>query len=469
MNCLIVSPPSSYQAMVMPRLALLSLAAELQKKHTVRYVDLKENKKDERKVFAKGMEGWPDVILTQSQFTNNAPRVYKLLRALKNSFPDTPIIVGGANASGDAAGLIPAGADFVVRGEAELVGTRLVSWLETGPAYPSCPVPGVTFLKNGGLANNGPTDLIQDLDTLPFPDWGMVKLPAWRKTWFGRMSLLETSRGCTYKCSFCSPTILYNNTWRGKSAERVGEEFERVQKAGAEFVWVCEIHTINEPEHVRSFCEQLIRQKNRVTWYSQMRADALVGNPDLLPLMYRAGARSFIVGMESGHDKALDALNKESSAEYNSQVITLLKANRIVLNGAFIVGVPGETKEEIRATIRMARRVDMPDFADLRPYPGTELAKNYNMAGRYHFFNQGYCMLHEDPAMANRMHKLAVFLTWLHPKRVLSALFHPNKIHRGLIRWRYAVAYDVVFRKRIKHIVSEKFLKPFFGKEIDVT
>ena len=469
MNCLIVSPPSSYRAMVMPRLALLSLAAELQKEHSVRYVDLKELRVQEKDYFVGEITRWPDVILTQSQFTNNAPRVYVLLRHLKTVYPGVPIIIGGANANGDAAKLLAAGADYVAHGEAELIGARLVEWLgATGGSGP-CPVKGVSRMADGAVENTGTADQIQDLDTLPFPDWSMVKPPAWRKTWFGKMSLLETSRGCSYKCSFCSPTLLYQNRWRKKSAPRVGEEFARVQAAGANFVWVSEINTIDDPAHVRDFSEELIRQNNRVLWYGQMRADALVANPDLVSLMYRAGARSFIVGMESGDDANLEVLNKESSAELNTQVIRLLKKNRIVLNGAFVVGIPGETKEAIWRTIRMAWNVDMPDFADLRPYPGTKLAEQFDIGDRYHYFNQGYCFLHEDPAMANRMHKLAVLLTWCHPKRLLAALFHPNKTHRGLIRWRYSVAYDVVFRKRIKHIVSEKILEPIFGKRIEIT
>jgi hypothetical protein len=132
----------------------------------------------------------------------------------------------------------------------------------------------------------------------------------------------------------------------------------------------------------------------------------------------------------------------------NISARNILRENHIVTNGGLIIGVPGETKPEMWDTIKFGLTLDFPDFAILRPYPKTRWGENNDeYRDKYRQFNEGWCFLHDNPALVERLHKVATFLAWFHPKRVM-AFFSPDDFRRGFCRWRYQV-YTEVMAKRI--------------------
>ena len=135
----------------------------------------------------------------------------------------------------------------------------------------------------------------------------------------------------------------------------------------------------------------------------------------------------------------------------NEKARDILRENNIITNGGFIIGVPGETKEEMMSTITFGTTIDFPDFAILRAYPSTrwsdESGGNDENRENYKKFNEGWCFLHEDPKLVEFMHKYATFLARFHPKRVFS-FFSPDDFRRGFCQWRYQV-YAEVLAKRI--------------------
>jgi len=197
-----------------------------------------------------------------------------------------------------------------------------------------------------------------------------------------------------------------------------------------------------------------VKQGNTIRWFSQQRADQITANPDLAELMYAAGCRVANVGYESMSLRTLRSFNKGTTPQMNERARDILSGNKIITNGGLIIGVPGETREEMESTIRFGLTLDFPDFAILRPYPQTRWGENNEEhREKYRKFNEGWCFLHDEPRLVEWLHKKATFMAWFHPKRVM-AFFSPDDFRRGFCRWRYQVYAEVMTKRvldKLKH------------------
>jgi len=452
---LLLSPLTWYRSVLLPGLGNLCVGAMVR--------DDVELYHHDANVHTFSLKRWihevqvrPDIVAIQCQNTNRIFNVLSMCESIRNQWPGVKIVSGGTHATLDAEFLVQTGlVDYVVVGEGELSFQELI-WRMIGKIEtPYEQIKGICFLKDGKPYRTEPRPFIENLDDLPLPAWDIVDLSHYQdNSPFGRMTLIETSRGCAFGCTFCSPALLWKRTWRKKSPARVALEFRKAEERGFEFTWLAELDPCHDPEHIRGFCTALVEQGNTVRWFSQQRADQITAHPDLVPLMYAAGCRVANVGYESMSLRTLRSFNKGTTPAMNEKARQILAENKIVTNGGLIIGVPGETEEEIESTIKFGRTLDFPDFAILRPYPQTRWgADNEEHRDNYKKFNEGWCFLHENPKMVERKHKKATFLAWFHPKRIL-AFFSPDDFRRGFCRWRYRVYAEVLAKRifdKIKH------------------
>jgi len=457
---LVLDPITWYRSVLLPGLGNLCVAAMVK--------DDCELVHHDGNVHSMSLAKWihkvpvkPDLVCIQCQNTNRVYNVLSMCETMRREWGnDIPIISGGTHASLDAEFLVSTRLiDYVVVGEGEVTFQDLVRRLIGKHDKPFEEIQGLCFLKDGKPHRTEPRPYIENLDDLPVPAWDIVNLSHYvDNSPFGTMTMIETSRGCAFGCTFCSPALLWKRTWRKKSPERVALEFRLAEERGAEFTWLAELDPCHDPEHVRDFCAALVEQGNTIRWFSQQRADQITANPDLAALMHAAGCRVANVGYESMSLRTLRSFNKGTTPEMNQTARDLLAAEGIVTNGGLIIGVPGETKEEMWDTIKFGLTIDFPDFAILRPYPKTRWgANNDEHREKYRKFNEGWCFLHDDPKTVEKLHKLATFMAWFHPKRIL-AFFSPDDFRRGFCRWRYQV-YAEVMAKRIWDKVKFKLHK----------
>lgn len=207
---------------------------------------------------------------------------------------------------------------------------------------------------------------IYDLDTLPFQPWDIfAKLPYdYSCPWMDIRPVftMNTSRGCPFRCSFCSVKSVWGAKYTYFSADRILAEIEYlIKEFGAQGVYFREDHFTLHERRTIEFCEQLIKKNVNLQWACETRVDTL--SEELIRLMRASGCQAVYLGIESGSQRILDLLQKNITIEQIERTITLCKRYDIRTYCSLIVGTPGETFEDYVMTKKLMNR--------LRPYSYT--------------------------------------------------------------------------------------------------
>ncbi len=301
--------------------------------------------------------------------THNLVGVRDTARVIRETLPDIPVVMGGPHVNAfpvEAAQL--EGIDYAVAGEGELSFRMLVDALAAG-AEPT----GVPGLSSRAAPGAAPPAVETDLDGLAFPARDLVRAEDYFYV-LGKRATFATiiaSRGCPYKCIFCSTP---HGGYRTRSPANIVDEVELCLASGAE-----EIHFVDDTFNLGSrrlatISEEIIRRRVPVRWSFRGRADGV--DAEGAALARRAGCIRMHLGVETGTAEGLELLRKGVALDQIERAVHLARENRIVTAAYFIIGCPHEkTERDVMETIRFAVRL-APDFAMfniLAIYPGTEL------------------------------------------------------------------------------------------------
>lgn len=256
------------------------------------------------------------------------------------------------------------------------------------PEHYALQVAGGAPLGQGLMAS---PDII-DLDSLPFPDWrpfpinSYSYLPALRQRPF--VTVLA-SRGCPYACEYCPYEII---PWRRRSAANVVDELEYLRRAFGirGFLFRDPIFTMDRNQ-TTELMERMIRRGVDLRWACETRMDRL--DEDLLALMHRAGLRVLNVAVESSSDSVLaDVSRKAIPVAHQEHIVNACERLGIRVTVFYVLGLPGDTRESIEATVRYAKRLNthVAQFFVYTPFPGTvlyERSKQDIMATRWDTFD----------------------------------------------------------------------------------
>lgn len=278
-----------------------------------------------------------------------------------------PVIIGGVHLSALPRGL-PATAVAGSVGESEATFVELVqAFLGGGLTTASLErIPGIVFRDGGEIRQTPARPPVADLDTLPFPARDL--LPIRPHTY------MFTSRGCPYRCVFCASTRFWDRL-RLFSAEYVAEEIELVvQYHGATLISFFDDLFVAKRRRIEELVALLDRRglRGRVKFTCSCRANVV--DRRLAALLARMGVVSVGLGLESGDETTLHFLKGDRiSVAQNTAAIDALKDAGIAVNASFIIGSPGETREQILRTYHFIRgsRLDLFDTYLLTPLPGT--------------------------------------------------------------------------------------------------
>ena len=325
--------------------------------------------------------------------------VLKLVSKVKELNSKVPIVLGGSLATTVPKELLQStSADFIVLGEGENTVIKLINTIEKGSNTNELNgIRGIAYRKDSEIIITPKVDLIQNLDTIPFPARHLLNMNLYFRpldNWniktkeFGKIKStnMMTSRGCPYNCTFCFKAM-WGYKWRGRSPESMIQEIELLHKDyGANgFFFDEEVFGLNQ-KRVLDFC-QLIRERGlKIIWHCNDRVNLV--SKDLLKVMYDAGCRDIAYGIESGNQEILDSMRKKITLDQVRQAVKWTKEAGIHTTGYFILGMLGETKSTIEDTINFARELKLPlyAFSIATPYPGTEL---YNSALEKNFLLGG--------------------------------------------------------------------------------
>jgi anaerobic magnesium-protoporphyrin IX monomethyl ester cyclase len=288
--------------------------------------------------------------------------VLKIISFVKKELKNSKVILGGPEIRYYSEDYLRYGADMVVIGEGEETMFEICSYYKVHKSFPQ-DCDGTAFLKNKELVTNKDRVLIKDINTLPFPDRSKVDLKlyldAWKKYHGKSMISVSTMRGCPYTCKWCSRAV-YGGTYRRRAPELVAEELLRIKKEYApDAVWfVDDVFTISH-KWLKEFVA-CVKEKNAVIPYEIItRADRM--NEEVVKLLKESGCFRVWIGAESGSQKIIDAMDRRVEVQTVRDMIILSKSYGIEAGTFIMLGYPGETKKDIKETIKHLQ-LSNPDY-----------------------------------------------------------------------------------------------------------
>jgi hopanoid C-3 methylase len=312
----------------------------------------------------------PDIIGLQCNFTTERFRTISLARRLRREMPDAFIVIGGHDASRDPEWFHDDSIDAIVVGDGEEVMPPLVDALARGAELKN--VPGLVVRSLGWL-NTGPATGRRDLDSLPLPARHLIAHYAdqyyinFRKP----LALLETARGCPFRCNFCSVWKFHEASFREKSPERVVQELKAID---APNVFVTDDIFWMNVKRGEEMARQIKAAGIKKFFTVQTRTDIICKFPHLIEQWKDCGNLAIFLGLESVTDEGLDAVNKKNKASNNVKAIEILKELGVGFTPNFIVDPAWDHEDfaRLREWISEMGAYNS-GFSVLTPLPGTDL------------------------------------------------------------------------------------------------
>ncbi|MCL2134912.1 MAG: B12-binding domain-containing radical SAM protein [Candidatus Bathyarchaeota archaeon] len=412
----------------------------------------------------------PKLVVISVPYSGWSSAAFTVAETIKNVDKNLKIaLIGLHPSSRPNECLTQANVDFVIIGEPEITTLELSNVFESNNLQELKNVKGIGFIENNTVVITPPRPFIEDLDTLPFPARHLLpmkeffeaakKIPISGNLKKPSIRML-TTRGCPYGCVFCSNHITMGYKWRARSAENVVAEIEQIIKAyGKHQIDFLDDNIAFNRERIVKICNLLIEKRLNIEWCTPngVRADAL--DSELLVLMRKAGCKKILIAPESGVQHIVDdVLKKRQSLQHVEEVVSAAHKVGIKVGCFFILGMIGETKNDMKQTIQFAHKLrhlgaEYFYFSYATPLYGTEL---YRQAKEGNYLTSDFSddalsavqPLIETPEFtADDLRCLAAEANLVNPtvthERILRALRNPKKAIEILLA-----------RNKIKHKIS---------------
>ncbi|MDO8559299.1 MAG: radical SAM protein [bacterium] len=383
MKILLVNPPNESQAFSMP-MGLASIAAYLKNKDKdidISVIDDWAEKLESAELARRVSLSRADIVGIY-MVSPRYDQAKSTIEVCRNALPNSIIIAGGPHPSAlpvETLREIPQ-LDICAIGEGEL------TMQELAEGKPLKTINGIAFRDGKEIKLTPPRDFIKNLDDLPFPNRDLFPLQKYKPSApHGRKMpffIMNTSRGCPFNCTYCSKDV-FRNIYRTVSPKRVADEIEElISKYHAKEIFFSDDDFSMNIARAEGICDEILKRGVKIRWSTSTRVDQVT--EQLLNKMHKAGCRFICYGVESGNQKVLDAIGKGYNTEKAVSAFKMTRRAKIATVCNFIIGLPGETKESIRDTLNLMKRIK-PNFISgsiLSIFPGSRLFKLIQ-AGEY--------------------------------------------------------------------------------------
>jgi len=323
-----------------------------------------------------------ELVGISAPFSILAPVAHDIIDKIKSRLPNALTVMGGIYPSTQPYLALTSKVDFIVVGEGELALSKIAAG--ENPEG----IKGVYSRKSANNKVFPGGEIIEDLDSLPFPDYSIPMMDEYfnlsPRRVCGRTASLFTSRGCPFSCEFCSIHPVYGRLWRARSPENVLAEIEYLIKN----------HSINsiefEDDNFTLECSRTIgilegiinlNEKGfNLNWRTPngIRIDTL--DKEIIMLMKRANCAAITLALEHGDSEMIQIMNKNLDLDKAFKIIELMVKYKIPKITLFLIaGYPGETKERFLNSVKYLKKIhslggNISVIANMaQPYPGTKL------------------------------------------------------------------------------------------------
>jgi radical SAM superfamily enzyme YgiQ (UPF0313 family) len=380
----------------MPNGALTSLAGNVDPHHRIAIADLILVQRSVRATLEDLIRKIEPDLMGLSVMTFQRRTARKIIELLRSLRPSVRVVVGGYDPSlapeaytdGFGISLV----DFIVRGEGEITFRELLRAMEADSGYER--ILGLSF-RTAGRFHHNPDRPTSGLDA------GEIRLPNRDArilsgyTMMGRqVDVVETSRGCTFDCSFCSIIAMRGRQFHTYSFDRVLADIRDARDHGARAIFLIDDNITLNVRRFEALCQAIINAGlNCVDYIVQAMTSAIANHSQtLVPLMRKAGFRYVFLGIENILESDLNFLragsknarreNGRKTGNATLEAIAALHRNKMYVVGGLIVGNPSDTRASVEANLEFARRyVDWPYIQHPTPYPRTPMTQDFRARG----------------------------------------------------------------------------------------
>lgn len=358
--------------------SLFFLAASLEKNtpFEIQIIDL-EHKRYRNISLEKVFQNNDSQIFGITATTYTRFEAIKIAKIIKKLYPESLVVAGGVHftyCAKDTLERFPE-IDVIVRGEGEVTIVELANAINECRSFEE--IKGITYRQNGKVVENPDQTIFEDLDSIPvYTKFTWDEYPEYLFGYPDRVRAISimSSRGCPYKCIFCSKAGM---KYRLRNAKSVVDEIEFLkERFNIEGINFLDLTFTANPHHVMAICEEIINRKVNVKWWCESRVNIPL---DLLDIMKQAGCVSLVIGVESGSPRILSKISKNLTIE---QVLTFCKKCSeigIIVTPYFMFSHPDETRKDVKLTLDLICKLEKftapCSFQPTMILPGTELEK----------------------------------------------------------------------------------------------
>jgi radical SAM superfamily enzyme YgiQ (UPF0313 family) len=365
----------------MPSHGIACVAGNIDTRHDVFIVDLVRKRRQIRKYLTRTLRRIQPGLIGLSAMAWQFETCAKIARLIRQLLPEVKIVIGGYHAtlmseeiavSRDAAWI-----DFMIRGEGEAACRRLVNALEGSDRIEE--IPALSYKTAGGWVHN-PWQGPLDLSNLRLPVRDKRRLTRGYHLLYSKIEVLETSRGCTRRCNFCSMKHMYGRTFRTYPIERVLADLDDIYyHRKTRWVFVVDDNMVLDPQRVIKLCDAIIaRNYTNLNMVVQADCISIAKNEEMVKKMALAGVRSVFLGIENVSKQNLKSANKGDIITASQQAVATCHKYGLMVIGGLIFGFPDDDEDAIMRNYQFLKQID----ADasycqiLTPYPKTGIRED---------------------------------------------------------------------------------------------
>ncbi len=370
---------------VRPPTGLLNIASvPVKEGYNVVLIDqrINQNWKEELK---KNIFSGAKLVCLTSMVGEQIKYMMKVSEFIKSTNPNILVVLGGSWAQTcPEICMQDKNIDIVCCGEGDYLLTDLMKFCNGKIKKEN--IKGIAYrAENGKIKKTKQRQLVKNLDSLPKIPYHLINLKDYSSIGLSKYRLsiaLVLSRGCPYRCAFCSIVPLYNRTWRSYSIKRIMEDLSDLEiKYGIKDFFFMDDNIATNPKFFLELTDAFIKAKKDYIWGAAgIRADTIIKfNDEDFEKLIKSGCRNLDIGVESGNQRILGLIKKDESLETIEQANKKLSKYPIILKYTFMGGFPTESEEDFLDTLKFRKRLQednpyavTPIFF-YTPFPGTEL------------------------------------------------------------------------------------------------